>query len=519
MSPSMSRVGGSKVGAGPVRVNMARVRVPLGTVIVAWVLRRLWAGVCFLALRPLVVLAGLVVWGAWWVTSRHGLFPILATLVPVGAALLVWRGFWPDSFTTRVVWRCRGVWRWAVVYRYSWQPAMVTAGLDLTRDGVELLPRLLKVRSTGVVDLVRVRMLPGQTFADYAAAADRLAQTFGVAECRVRSMPRRHHDLVLWFVTSDPLVDPIPMADPGQECDPARLAVGQCEDGTRYRLRLLGAHLLVVGATGSGKGSVLWSIIAGLCPGIRDGLVQLWALDPKGGMELAFGRPLFTRFVYGDDTGNSGEPSGYERAFAEVLEDAVTVMRRRQSALRGRTRLHQPSPGEPLVVVLVDEIASLTAYITDRDAKKRIDAALSLLLSQGRAVGVLVVGAVQDPRKDVLALRDLFPTRVALRLIEADATDMTLGRGARLRGAKCDEIPESLPGVGYVVLDGLPEPVRVRFCHVTDSDIATLVHRYTRTRSPAAAPDATVELVQLHIVHDSALNDSSRKALNGGDAA
>lgn len=47
-----------------------------------------------------------------------------------------------------------------MVYRYSWQPAMVTAGLDLTRDGVELLPRLRKVSSTGVVDLVRVRMLP-----------------------------------------------------------------------------------------------------------------------------------------------------------------------------------------------------------------------------------------------------------------------------------------------------------------------------------------------------------------------
>lgn len=133
---------------------------------------------------------------------------------------------------------------------------------------------------------------------------------------------------------------------------------------------------------------------------------------------------------------------------------------------------------------MVDEIASLTAYVTDRDAKRRIDAALSLLLSQGRAVGVLVVGAAQDPRKDVLALRDLFPTRVALRLIEADAVDMTLGRGARLRGARCDEIPQSLPGVGYVLLDGLPEPVRVRFSHVTDDTIAELVTRY----APSAGP-------------------------------
>jgi S-DNA-T family DNA segregation ATPase FtsK/SpoIIIE len=47
----------------------------------------------------------------------------------------------------------------------------------------------------------------------------------------------------------------------------------------------------------------------------------------------------------------------------------------------------------------------LTAYVVDRDAKKRIAAALALLLSQGRAVGITVVAAVQDPRKEVVDLR------------------------------------------------------------------------------------------------------------------
>lgn len=492
----VTRLGGAKVGAGPVRVKMAEVQVPLSTVIAAWLARRLWVGIRFLVRRPMLIVAIVVVVFARAFTLRHGPALIVASTVVVAAVLAAWWRLGRDSFTAHLVWRLRGVWRGAVVYRYSWQPALVTAGLHLTRDGVELLPRLLRVRSTGIVDLVRVRMLPGQTFADYAAAADRLAQTFGVDECRVRSVPRRPHDLMLWFLTGDPLLDPVPAVDPGESTDPARLAVGRVEDGSTYRLRLIGSHLLVVGATGSGKGSVLWSIIAGLCPGIRDGLVQVWALDPKGGMELAFGRPLFGRFVYGDPD----DGAAYELAFAKVLEDAVMVMRRRQSSLRGRTRLHQPSTAEPLVVIVVDEVASLTAYITDRDAKRRIDAALSLLLSQGRAVGVLVVGAVQDPRKDVIALRDLFPTRVALRLVEADAVDMTLGRGARIRGARCDEIAESLPGVGYVVLDGLPEPVRVRFCHITDETIAHLTNRY------APRPvTADVEPIPLRVV--------------GGDAA
>ena len=81
-------------------------------------------------------------------------------------------------------------------------------------------------------------------------------------------------------------------------------------------------------------------------------------------------------------------------------------------------------------------------------------------------------------------MRDLFPTRVALRLSEADHVGLVLGQGARDRGARCDQIPESLPGVGYVGIDGVAEPVRVRFAHVTDADIAQTVADYA-PRPPA----------------------------------
>ena len=120
----------------------------------------------------------------------------------------------------------------------------------------------------------------------------------------------------------------------------------------------------------------------------------------------------------------------------------------------------------------------LTAYDVDRERKRKTAAALQLLLSQGRAVGVLVVAAVQDPGKDVIPFRDLFPTRVGLRLAEDEQVDMVLGRGARKRGAECDRIPTGLPGVGYVQLDSVREPVRVRAGHVTDADIAALMAAY-----------------------------------------
>jgi S-DNA-T family DNA segregation ATPase FtsK/SpoIIIE len=249
------------------------------------------------------------------------------------------------------------------------------------------------------------------------------------------------------------------------------LPIGRREDGSPWLLRLLGTHLLVAGATGSGKGSVFGSLVRALGPAIRSGSVQVWALDPKGGMELQPSSGLFNKFAY-----ESPE------AMVTLLEEAVSFMRFRAERLRLEgQRLHTPVAGDPLVVVLIDEMAALTAYIGDRDLKKRAESALQLLLSQGRAPGVLVVAAVQDPGKDVIAFRDLFPSRIALRLLEDVQVDMVLGRSARLRGAECDQIPASLPGVGYVVLEGVREPVRVRAAHVTDEDVADAVARFRPT--------------------------------------
>jgi hypothetical protein len=84
------------------------------------------------------------------------------------------------------------------------------------------------------------------------------------------------------------------------------------------------------------------------------------------------------------------------------------------------------------------------------------------------------VGAVQDPRKEVLPQRDLFPVRVILRVTESDQVHLVLGPGARDRGARADQISASQQGVGFVQVDGVPEPVRVRFAYVTDEHIRGL---------------------------------------------
>ena len=97
--------------------------------------------------------------------------------------------------------------------------------------------------------------------------------------------------------------------------------------------------------------------------------------------------------------------------------------------------------------------------------------ALATLTTQGRAVGYCVVAALQDPRKDVLTIRNLFPDRIAMRLDEPEQVDMVLGDGARDRGATCELIspdPATGAGVAFVRLESDPDPVRVRAGWVTD---------------------------------------------------
>ena len=128
-------------------------------------------------------------------------------------------------------------------------------------------------------------------------------------------------------------------------------------------------------------------------------------------------------------------------------------------------------------MILVDEVAFLTAYQPDRKLRERIMNALATLTTQGRAVGYCVVAALQDPRKEVLTIRNLFPDRIAMRLDEPEQVDMVLGDGARDRGAACELIssnPATGAGVAFVRLEADPDPVRVRAGWVSDRDIADL---------------------------------------------
>lgn len=460
--PFINVIRGQELPDSVLNVRTPILRVPVWLAVVWWLVRRFVRLVVvyvrfWYATLPVTLLAYLYLRFGWAgpVSLLGGLVGLVVAWLVVHRASFLRFGFYPVL----------GRWR-RMGYRRHWYPAMATARLAVTFDRHTVLPVLQKVRSTGACDVVTVRMVTGQIPDDYATVALRLTHTFGALSCRVT--PGRRPDLVVLTLQRRDalgrLVAPLPVP---VLPDFAALPVGLIEDGQTLTLRLFGTQVLVVGATGAGKGSVVWSVISAVAGGVRSGLVKLWVFDPKGGMELAAGMPLFDRFACDDFASMAG-----------TLEEAVAVMRARTGRLRGQTRQHEPTPDEPLYLIVIDELASLTAYLTDRQLKDRIKAALGLILTQGRAVGVHVVAAIQDPRKDVLPFRDLFPTRIALRLSEPSQVDMVLGDGMRDRGAVCDRIPMAAPGVGYLVLDGDPTPVRVRFSYHSDEQIRDLACTY-----------------------------------------
>src|SRR5205085_11188922 len=78
-------------------------------------------------------------------------------------------------------------------------------------------------------------------------------------------------------------------------------------------------------------------------------------------------------------------------------------------------------------------------------------------------------------------------TRIALRVNERNHVDLVLGDGARERGALCDQLSAepAMRGIGYVVLDDQPEPLRVRFAYVTDDEIRAMAVQYAAPAEPA----------------------------------
>ncbi|MEC3978619.1 FtsK/SpoIIIE domain-containing protein [Amycolatopsis sp. H20-H5] len=334
------------------------------------------------------------------------------------------------------------------------------------------VPKLLGVKSGPSWDEVRVRLAVGQTPEDFDAAARALSVARKVARCQIREVAP--DEVSIDFQRRDLLADPVGCAAvpdllsvDGTGVDLRKVRAGATEYGQEWTLPLMGpgAHLLTAGATGAGKGSVMWCPLVSAASAIRAGVIRMSGIDPKG-MELAYGRGIFARYAV------SGKDA------LAVLDALIEEMESRKAEFAGRVRTVPISTEHPLEVLEFDEIGALTKY-TDRKTREAIVERVALLNTQGRALGITVRGYVQDPSKDTVPVRDLFPRKICLRVTSKNQVGMVLGDGAYERGAWANRIDESAAGTGYVWGEGIREPLRVRAGWVPDETVKALENYVT----------------------------------------
>lgn len=189
-------------------------------------------------------------------------------------------------------------------------------------------------------------------------------------------------------------------------------------------------HLLVAGATGSGKSVVVNGIIYNLT---HDGPTtnQLILIDPKR-VELAQYRdfPHCIRYASEPDT------------MIEALQYAMTVIESRYTAM-SKKRLKKYDGSH--VYVIIDELADLMTT-----QKKHVQPLLQRICQVGRAANVHVIACTQCPLASVIptAISVNFDARVGLRTRNAQDSRNILGTTG------CELLPRYGQGF-YLTPDGL----------------------------------------------------------------
>jgi DNA segregation ATPase FtsK/SpoIIIE, S-DNA-T family len=256
-------------------------------------------------------------------------------------------------------------------------------------------------------------------------------------------------------------------------------------------------HLLVAGATGSGKSVCLNAIITGLLFQHEPRTLQLVMIDPKM-LELSAynGIPHLVMPVVTEAKRASRALRWAVSEMEKRYKLMATCGARNIAAYNDKVAAGQvPSApelpdGRPAavperlsyVVVVIDELADLMLT-----APAEIEEPIARLAQMARAVGIHLVLATQRPSVDVITgvIKANFPSRIAFQVASKTDSRTVLD----MNGA------ENLLGHGDMLFTpaGKPEPYRIHGAYVSEEETARVVEFWKAKGTTATAPPLATE--------------------------
>ena len=254
-------------------------------------------------------------------------------------------------------------------------------------------------------------------------------------------------------------------------------------------------HLLVAGATGSGKSVCINTLISSILFKATPDEVKFILIDPKM-VELSNynGIPHLMVPVVTDP-----------KKASSVLNWAVQEMEKRYSifanhGVRDIKSFNRRYPEEkiPLVVIVIDELADLMMV-----SPKDVEDAICRILQKARAAGIHMILATQRPSVNVITgiIKANLPSRISFAVSSQVDSRTILDRG----GA------ETLLGKGDMLFSpqGAPKPIRVQGAFISDEEVEMLLDFIRAQGQEISENEELIDFMESEATEDDHANEEA----------
>jgi DNA segregation ATPase FtsK/SpoIIIE-like protein len=349
----------------------------------------------------------------------------------------------------------------------------------LTEFGIE--SRVTKVTRGPVITLYEMQIAPGIKVNRIVGLSDDIAMALAASRVRIVApipgksaigveVPNRLREIVT-------LGDIIKSKEYQNQYGMLKVALGKDILGTPIMLDLKRLpHLLIAGATGSGKSVLVNSIITSLIYNYTPNHVRFILVDPKMvELQLYNGLPhLLTPVI----TEAHVVPKALkwtmfemERRYRLLSELKTRDIDRYNEKLEDFDDSYERLP---YIVIIMDELADLMMI-----ASKEIEGFITRIAQKARAVGIHLVLATQRPSVDIITgiIKANFPARVAFQvaqktdsrtIIDQNGAEKLLGRGDMLYQSPMSSFP-----------------VRIQGALISEDESMMIVHHLRRMGKPS----------------------------------